>query len=409
MGSIGSFKDVLGMVKRRRWLIGTTAAIGIGASLQFALNQPHTYAASALIQIESPRSFTDNPRGSAVIPGEYWLQIVQARLMVRDNIVALIDQFDLFEGQEVLDESLKVEIIRRSLRIDSMTGTGTQFYGNTAALPGVLQVTATMPTPQLAAAVANELAQDVLELNSSTQSERAQETMEFYTREEARIAQRIETVEDEMAAFRNENLEILPTTLDNRLEELRLIEGELTEIEGELLGAQSKLAEMDARGSLSTVERRELDKLEREATLLATRQSQLKDRMSNIRASGRRSVNAEAQMESYDRRLTQLRSQLSEMTGRRAAAETAQRLNVEQQGDQFVLLERAVEPAWPEKSSRRKILVFGVAASIMLGLILALILEMLKPVLRSAGQMERATGLRPVMTLPDVKTDKHGR
>lgn len=406
MGNIGSLSDVLSMLNRRKWLIASTAAIGIAASVQFALTRPHSYAASATLQIESPRSFSDNPRGSAVIPGDYWLQIVRARLMVRDNIEALIDQFHLFENQPQMEESLRVDIVRRALRIDSLTGTGGQYYANTGPLPGVLRVTATMPTPQLAAGVANEMAKDVLELNSSTQSERARETMEFYANEEARIAERIQTVEDEMAAFRNENLEILPTALDNRPEEMRLIDNELTSLGGDILENQSKIDEMDARGSLSTVERRERDKLERELSLQKTRQTQLQQRMDEIRASGRRSVNAEAQLEAYERRLTELRAQLSEMSARRAAAETAQRLDVEQQGDQFVLLEPAVEPAWPEKSARRKIVVFGAAASIFVALMIAFALEMLKPILRSPGQMERVTGLRPVMTLPDVKPEK---
>lgn len=401
MGSLGSVSDILGMLWRRRWIIGTTILAGGAISYQVAISQPHRYEASALLQIETPRSLAEGPRGTAGIPANYWLQLVQARLMVRDNVEALIEKYDLFADAPQMSEALQVEIVRRAFRIEPVTGNN-QYYANADQWPGVLRVIATMSTPELAADMANAMAQSVLELNASTQTERARETLEFYSREETRLSQQIDAVEDEMAAFRNENLEVLPTTLDNRAEELRTIDVERSQVSGDLLEARSQRDAYTARGSLSTVEQRELREIERRLDLLATRQQQLESRMNEIRASGRRSVNAEAQMEAFQRRLTQLREQQSEVTARRVAAETAQRLNAEQEGEQFILLERAVQPDYPLSSGRRKMMVFGLAGSAGLALALAVLLELLKPVLRSAGQMERAAGLRPVVTIPPI-------
>ncbi|MDP5306004.1 hypothetical protein [Paracoccus spongiarum] len=406
MGSLGSISDIMSALWRRRWLIGTTILAGSAASYQFAVSRPHSYAASAVLQIETPRSLAEGPRSTGGIAAGYWLQLVQARLMVRDNVVTLIDKFDLFADMPQMSEAQQVEMVRRAFRIEPITGG--QYYANADQWPGVLRVTATMASPELAADMANEMAESVLELNASTQNERTQETLEFYSREEARIARQIDAVESEMAAFRNENLEVLPTTLDNRPEEMRTIDTELNELSGDLLEARSKRAELEARGNLSTVERREAQQLDSRIDLLSTRQQQLQDRMAEIRASGRRSVNAEAQIEAFERRLLQLREQQAEMSSRRAAAETSQRLNAEQQGEQFILLERAVEPEYPLSSGRRKIMVFGLAASMGLALGLALLMELLKPVLRSAGKMERSTGLRPVMTIPDIPDRRKG-
>lgn len=402
MGSLGSVSDILAMLWRRRWIIGTTILAGGAISYQIAVSQPRSYEASAVLQIETPRSLSEGPRstGAGGIAAGYWLQLVQARLMVRENVEALIAKYRLFEDNPEMSDALKVEIVRRAFRIDPMTGG--QYYANADQWPGVLRVTATMNSPQLAADMANEMAESVLELNASTQTERAQETLEFYSREEARIARQIDSVEAEMAAFRNENLEVLPTTLDNRPEEMRTIDTELNQISGDLLAARNKRQNLLKRGRLSTVEQREVGQIEDSIELLTTRQGQLQARMDEIRASGRRSVNAEAQLEAFQRRLVQLREQQAEMGGRRAAAETAQRLNAEQESEQFILLERAVKPDYPLSSGRRKIMVFGLAGSMALALGLALLLELLKPVLRSAGQMERTSGLRPVITIPKI-------
>lgn len=407
MGSLGSVSDIIAMLWRRRWIIGTTILAGGALSYQIAVSQPHSYAASAVLQIETPRSLAEGPRstGGGMAAG-YWLQLVQARLMVRENVVALIDKFELFAETPQMTEAMQVDIVRRAFRIEPITGG--QYYANADQWPGVLRVTATMSSPSLAADMANEMAESVLELNASTQTERVQETLEFYSREEARIARQIDAVENEMAAFRNQNLEVLPTTLDNRPEEMRTIDAELNEISGDLLETRSQRDERLSRGSLSTIEQRQVTELENRIDLLSTRQLQLQERMAEIRASGRRSVNAEAQMEAFQRRLIQLREQQAEMGGRRAAAETAQRLNAEQQSEQFILLERAVEPDYPLSSGRRKIMVFGLAGSGALALALALLMELLKPVIRSAGQMERTSGLRPVVTIPQIKGGQKG-
>lgn len=407
MGSLGSVSDIIAMLWRRRWIIGTTILAGGALSYQIAVSQPHSYAASAVLQIETPRSLAEGPRstGGGMAAG-YWLQLVQARLMVRENVVALIDKFELFAETPQMTEAMQVDIVRRAFRIEPITGG--QYYANADQWPGVLRVTATMSSPSLAADMANEMAESVLELNASTQTERVQETLEFYSREEARIARQIDAVENEMAAFRNQNLEVLPTTLDNRPEEMRTIDAELNEISGDLLETRSQRDERLSRGSLSTIEQRQVTELENRIDLLSTRQLQLQERMAEIRASGRRSVNAEAQMEAFQRRLIQLREQQAEMGGRRAAAETAQRLNAEQQNEQFILLERAVEPDYPLSSGRRKIMVFGLAGSGALALALALLMELLKPVIRSAGQMERTSGLRPVVTIPQIKGGQKG-
>ena len=59
--------------------------------------------------------------------------------------------------------------------------------------------------------------------------------------------------------------------------------------------------------------------------------------------------------------------------------------------------------------SRKKRAVMGAAASLMLGLAVAFLLELRRPVIRTARQMERETGLVPVVSIPQVgraKTSK---
>lgn len=401
---IRSVGDVIAIMRRHVVMIGLITIIGTVASYFFAVNMPRSYSASALFQIETPRTMSDDPRGGTRISSAYWLQLVQARLMVRDNMLDVIQQFDLFRDTPNMDVEQQIRIFISSIRIETVTG-GMPAFG-AEQWPGVLRVVTTMPSAQLAADVANELAEKVLDMNASTQTERAIETLQFYSQEEERILSQIEGVENEMAAFRNANLDYLPTALDNRPLELRAIDEELSELDGQLLEERAKLTEMMQRPSLSTIEQRSQERITSQIQLLMTRQAQLRDRADAIRGSGQRTANAEAQMDSFNRRLLLLREQLAEATRRRAAAETAQRLDAEYRGDQFILLERAIPPLYPQESGRRKVMVLGAGAAFGLALVLALLIEMMRPVLRSAGQIESASGLRPVVTLPELSNSR---
>jgi len=50
----------------------------------------------------------------------------------------------------------------------------------------------------------------------------------------------------------------------------------------------------------------------------------------------------------------------------------------------------------------------GAVASVMVAVAVAFLLELLNPVVRSARQMERETGLRPVVSIPMVDTSGRG-
>ena len=54
-------------------------------------------------------------------------------------------------------------------------------------------------------------------------------------------------------------------------------------------------------------------------------------------------------------------------------------------------------------SQRKKIALGGGMLSVLAALALTLLMEMRRPIIRTAAQMERITGLRPVIDLPDTK------
>ncbi|HHY03494.1 MAG TPA: hypothetical protein GX686_11660, partial [Paracoccus sp.] len=222
----------------------------------------------------------------------------------------------------------------------------------------------------------------------------------FFIHEETRLQQQIAQIDDQISDYRRRNFDVLPTGLHNRTEELLQLGVSTRDIDAELVSLRRKQAAAGDRGS--TLERQAAADLERQIAVLETQREALQARVTQIEDTARLSVTAEAELAALDRERESLRGQLAGIASRRVAAESQQRRDSSMVSDSFTLLEKAVPPDYPTSSQRKKIALAGGMLSVMAAVALALLMEMRRPVIRTAAQMERITGLRPVIDLPDT-------
>ncbi|SHM53221.1 Uncharacterized protein involved in exopolysaccharide biosynthesis [Paracoccus solventivorans] len=383
---------------RHRWLAGGVLVAGSAISLQVALMQPRSFESSALIQIDNLQSV--NPEGDArtSLASSAWLEQIEARLMRRDHLLQILDDYGLFSDLPATD-SEKVALLRQTLRIVPVSQRA-PVYGVEPAM-GLLQVTAQADSAELAATLANDLAAQLVALNAEIVEQRVQETAAFYIHEETRLEQQIADVDARISDYRRRNFDVLPTGLHNRTEELLQLGVSIREIDAELVGLRRKQAATDDRGS--ALERQAAEELQRQISVLETQREALQARVAEIEDTARQSVTAEAELAALDRERDTLREQLVGVANRRVAAESQQRRDSSMVSDSFTLLEKAVPPDYPMSSQRKKIALGGGMLSVLAALALTLLMEMRRPVIRTAAQMERITGLRPVIDLPDTK------
>ncbi len=383
---------------RHRWLAGGVLVAGSAISLQVALMQPRSFESSALIQIDNLQSV--NPEGDArtSLASSAWLEQIEARLMRRDHLLQILDDYGLFSDLPATD-SEKVALLRQTLRIVPVSQRA-PVYGVEPAM-GLLQVTAQADSAELAATLANDLAAQLVALNAEIVEQRVQETAAFYIHEEIRLEQQIADVDARISDYRRRNFDVLPTGLHNRTEELLQLGVSIREIDAELVGLRRKQAATDDRGS--ALERQAAEELQRQISVLETQREALQARVAEIEDTARQSVTAEAELAALDRERDTLREQLVGVANRRVAAESQQRRDSSMVSDSFTLLEKAVPPDYPMSSQRKKIALGGGMLSVLAALALTLLMEMRRPVIRTAAQMERITGLRPVIDLPDTK------
>ena len=466
MGPIQTLDELFGMLRRRFPLIAAVFGIAMAGALYFAYIQPYNYEASAVLQVESPSVTGDAPTGGVTTAQR--LQLIQQRLMARDNVLEMIETHGLFPALRQLPDADRVQALTNVIRIDSISAIQ-QGYGNDgrvalkALLGDRLALFVGLDDPQKAADVANDLAARVVDQDLRSRVAQAEESLNFFAAEEKRIGEQMTKLESEMAAFKNDNDDALPDGLSFRRDELsRLWENSL-DLDQKILDLERELAALESDNAIRIGEgtpganpveeelrqlevelaqaRRvfapghpEIQRLETrieavtsgsgEARLAAaTRQrlmvssqigalqaqkNLLDERRVTIETAINRMPEVERRLNSYERRLRQLQDEHSVVNRRRTEAETTLKLQAGQQTERFEVLEPALPPATPSSSKRKKIVVFGFAASAGLAMGIAFLLEILNPVMRSASQMQRMLGLQPVVSIPEITPHKEG-
>lgn len=454
MGPIQTFRELLGMLRRRFVLIAVVLFAGLAGSFYYAMQQPHTYESAAVLQVDSPVVMGEAPAGGATTAQR--LQLIQQRLMVRENLLGIIERHRLFTDLEGQTEAEKAQLLAASTRIESISAVQ-HGYSNDGRVAALI-ITVGLDDPDKAAAVANEFAAAVVEQDSRARTQQAREALSFFEAEERRISDQMIAIEAEISEFKNRNEDALPDGLTFRRDELsRLWENNLSidqrilELERELAALESdstlrlgapgtadpleeelrqlevQLAEArrifaaghpeilrlqtrieavtsgSGEASLAAAERQRLMVLSQIAALRAQKEL-VGGRRQAIEAALSRMPEVEMQLNTLERKLAQIQDQYSVVNRRLSEAETTLKLESGQQTERFAILEPARPPDHPASSGRKKIMVFGAAGSAGAAFGLAFLLEILNPVMRSATQMERMLGLRPVVSIPPIVT-----
>lgn len=403
MGQIQSFEEFISLLLRRRWLIIAVAVIGTLFAAVYAKSRPNTYKTAAVIQVEGAAVQDPNTApadgGSAAT-----LQIIEQRLTTRENLAAVIERHGLYADMPVsLDR--KIQLLRTSVSFQGVDSAAGQVYGQGRTLSAIL-VYARMGDAELAARVANDFAQGILDQSAANQRSRADQNIVFFQQEADRIGQQIAAVEAEVSAFQAKNASSLPTALAARRDELSSVEGDLRQFEQDKLALQGEAEQINAKQTLRETDRRALDDIAARIAVLDVQITSTRARRDEIEAELAASPDADRALAGYERQLEQLQDQQDAANTRLAQSQTDARLADLQQAERFSLLERAIIPEASMGGGNKKLVIAGALASLLAGLGLALALDLMFPVIRTAAQMERQLDLRPVVVIPEMKPAK---
>lgn len=397
MGQIQSIEDLLGLLWRRRVEILTVALLGAVLSVAFALSRPVAYESAAVIQVESPTVGLAGDPGSG---SAQRLQAIQQRLTTRENLLAVIARHGLFAGEPLTPDE-KVHALRSSIRFEPVASAAPVAYGSPPQVSALI-VSARAETGEQAARIANDFAQSVLDSGAERQAGRAQDTLEFFTAEERRLAVEIAALEAEVSAYTAGNARALPALRELLRDELVGVETELRSIDQALAAARAERARIEAAEVQRQTDRRQIEALAAEVSTLEARRASLADQRAGLMADMTRIPEVEQQLAGYARRQDQLQARYAQVMARLAEADTAAKLEELRKAERFTLLERATIPDYPATGARKRVALAGAFFSLLAGVVVAFLLDTLNPVVRTSAQLQRQIGLRPIVAIPEM-------
>ncbi|SIQ26673.1 Uncharacterized protein involved in exopolysaccharide biosynthesis [Paracoccus thiocyanatus] len=435
------------MIWRRLPLVLTIIVLGVLTSFYLIVSSPRIYQASAVIQLDMPAAIDQGADSS--LPASRRVQLIEQRLMARTNLREVVERLGLFAGSP-LSETEKLAALRSSTRIESIAAPGVS-VDSRMSLAAII-ITAQAETPATAAAIANDFANSVVNRDRENRQARILESQDYLRSEERRLNEQLSEQERKLVEFSARNEDSLPssqeflqtelarltemeTTLDRDImtlqrerlsleaggtaaetrpsaslvQQIRSAEIELAQARRTLSPDHPEIARLEqtlarlnsgAGSGGSDVIRRQAELIEAQLASLSEQKAAIELRRTEIDRARARAPEVSRELETMNRQERRLQDRYNEISRQLAQVETQQMLMQNDQTERFVLLERALPPEYPAMSNRKKSAVMGVGGSMALALAVAFVLELLNPVLRRTEQFARATGTRPVVSLP---------
>ncbi len=226
-----NLKDYLEVIKRRKLQLLLTFGVLMLITLLLALGLPSVYRSTATILIEEQDIPTDLVQSTITSFADQQIQVISQRSMTSPNINRIIEDFNLYpEDRERVSQSELVDRVREDTTlelisasvVDPRSGRPTQ-----ATIAFTLSFDHTQPN--IAQRVADQLVTIYLRESRDSRLSQTQQTATFFEEEVALAQQRVERLELELATFKADNGDVLPTQYQLNLTGLARTDAELLE------------------------------------------------------------------------------------------------------------------------------------------------------------------------------------
>lgn len=409
MGHIQTFDDLIAFLLRRWKMMLMIAVTGSLAALYLAERLPATYEAAAVIQIEGAAVDQGGDAEGGVPAGQSTAEILQSveqRLIARENMQAVIARHRLYADAPQLTGDQKIALLRQSVTFQSVARVAGPGPG--AAQVAAIIIQARAKDPAQAAEIANDFALGLVNAGNASHAARTREALAFYSDESRRIEAEMTTLDAELAAFRRQNADSLPDARESRLDESNGLETDLRTIERDLAGLEGQKSQVGQSGLSRFTDQRQFENLNQQIAVAEAQRAALLARKAELQAVVAGAAEVDRVLAGFDRRSAQLRAQYDVVSRRAAEAQTASRLAERQQSERIQLLDAAVAPQDPVSGRARKVALAGVLGSLILALVAGFGRDLLRPVVRTAAQMERELDLRPLVSIPSLRPARAG-
>jgi uncharacterized protein involved in exopolysaccharide biosynthesis len=368
-----------------------------------AIQRP-IYHAEGKILVESPEIPTNLVQPTVTAAATERIQVIQQRLMSRDNLLPIVNKFGLFpsqqkwmSGTELLDlmrERAEIHLVD----IETMMNTGADGKPvmprpNDASNAAVaFTVSFEYEDPELAMKVANELLTSILSEDVRARTDRATETSEFLSQEVKRLQDKLDVVDAQIVEFKRKVAADPTLGTDQAPDQLKLQMNALTAMKEDLIQKSSVYsAEHPAVKAL----KKRIAALEHDIAEAA--------KANPPPPQGNDDIYALAQQQ------TSLENDLDIASKKLIAARLGETMERNQQAEHLEVIEQPIVPQKPVKPKRLKLfaMAFGLAA--MAGIGGVFLVETLDKTIRGRRELAGIVDSHLLVVIPYISTAREIR
>src|SRR5262245_14872853 len=191
-----------GIMKKRIFYILIPFVLVLAAGSAVAMLWPPTYLSEGKILVESQQIPTDLVRPTVTATAKERIEVIQQRVMTRDNLLAIMDKYQIFaDRRDSWSRSELLDLMRENTHIKPLELEQTRGPGN---LTIAVTVGFTYQQADIATKVANDLITLFLNEDARNRTNRAMETTKFLAREVQRLESDLGSIDAKILELKRE-------------------------------------------------------------------------------------------------------------------------------------------------------------------------------------------------------------
>jgi uncharacterized protein involved in exopolysaccharide biosynthesis len=371
--NLGHYIDVL---KRRIFYFLIPFGLVSVAGLCVAGLQKPNYLSEGKILVEGQRISPDLVRPIMTATAGERIQLVQQRILTRDNLLLIARKFGLFPNQSGVFDLMRESTQIMPVDLGSLPRQGTSAIAFTVGFQ--------YGDPGIAMKVANELITLIVDEDARSRTGRATETVKILTSQAKDLEGKIEATQSQILELARRPRDSVPEAPER--EKSQLIA--LASLRAELIQKTSVYS--DAHPAVTALKKR-IAAMEKSLT-----QSPLAQEKSQ-------STQAD-ELDAIKRQRDALEKQLADANTKLTSARLSEKLDRDEQSERLQVIELPSLPQNPLKSNRLKLIGMTFALAAALGIGAVVVTELLDGSIRSRHQLSGVVASHLVVAIPYMNT-----
>lgn len=338
-----------------------------------AIQRP-IYHSEGKILVESPEIPTDLVRPTVTASANERIQVIEQRIMNRDNLVAVVNKFGLFATQQQwMSGTQLLDLMRDRTQIKLVDSPARQ--NNAIAFTLSFEY----ETPDLAMKVANEFLTMILNEDARSRSNHAAETTKFLEREVKRLQGEFDSIEAQIVESKRQPL------VDSDDPDERKVQ---------MTALATMKAELLQKASVYTSEHPDVKVLKKKIAALEQ----------SIAQTAKANHPTEVNVDSLERQRLSVESSLDDANKKLTTARLGETMERDQQSEHLEVIEQPAVPQKPVRPNRLKLFAISFALASMAGIGAVFAAELLDKSIRGSHELAGVVDGHLIVAIPYIST-----